>query len=378
MNILLCKPLVLLTGLGTALTLPASADRLTIELDSSYALSHFEEFDWFGGAEDFTAGVNFADFDGDGDLDLAVINGRHWPQADELMLNNGRGQFPQSRDIGDWRTTGYGGCPADVDGDGDMDLLITRDRLPVALFLNDGTGALSEAGEIGEPGAARSCFTADITQNGFPDLVIADRGGRSFIALGPLAEPDPSLIPIFDGRAVGVSGGDLNNDGEIDLVFALRGEATLAVLLSEGDAYAEPVYLGNDEQESRSVALADWDGDGDLDLVTAVLSGPNLVYLNDGGTFEETLEIGPAEEISAAVRMADFNGDGRLDAVFGNETANSLILNLEAGPQRIELPGSSDTYDLEVGDLNGDGLPDVAFANSDAENTLFFGKKIAD
>ena len=95
------------------------------------------------------------------------------------------------------------------------------------------------------------------------------------------------------------------------------------------------------------------------------------------GTFEETLEIGPAEEISAAVRTADFNGDGRLDAVFGNETANSVVLNLEAGPQRIELPGSSDTYDLEVGDLNGDGLPDIAFANSDAENTLFFGKKIA-
>jgi len=355
----------------------AHADRLVIPLTDTESLTHIEEFNWFGGEDDFSAGISFADFDGDGALDIAAVNGRHWPVADMLLLNDGKGHFPMAAEIGEWRTTGYGGCPADIDNDGDMDLLVPRDWLPVAVFRNDGAGRLADAGEIGEAGAARDCATADINNDGAVDLVIADRRGGSFLALGPLG-PDARTVPLSDLPAVGVTLGGLNGDGEVDTVLALRGAATLAVFLSNGDGYAAPVLVGDAEWESRSVALADWDGDGDMDLVTAILSGANRVFLNEGGKFTRSAPIGPESEVSQGVRVADLNADGHPDAIFANEGPNAVVMNIEGLQQRTQLPGDNDTYDLAVGDLNGDGLPDIGFANSDASNTLFFLKRSGD
>lgn len=362
---------IVAAGLFLVPAAAAHADRLVTEISETRALSHVEEFDWFGAEDDFSAGISFADFDGDRDLDIVSVNGRHWPVADTIRLNNGKGRFPLAAEIGSWASTGYGGCPADIDNDGDMDLLVPRDWLPVAVFRNAGDGQLTADGEIGAAGAARACAVADFNKDGATDLVIADRKGGSFIALGPLG-PDARTIPLSDLPGVGVSTGDLNRDGVADTVLALRGEATLAVFLSEGDAYAAPLLIGDAALESRSVALADWDGDGDLDLVTAILSGANRVFLNDGGKFDEALLIGPEDEISQGVRVADLDGDGRPDAVFANEGLNAVVMNTARMPARTELPGDSDTYDLAIGDLNGDGQPDIGFANSDAPNTLFF------
>tara|TARA_R110000850_G_scaffold229171_2_gene354070 strand:+ start:1599 stop:2747 length:1149 start_codon:yes stop_codon:yes gene_type:complete len=350
---------------------PAHADRLVIPLTDTDSLTHIEEFNWFGGEDDFSAGISFADFDGDGDLDIVSVNGRHWPVADMLLLNDGKGRFPMAAEIGDWRTTGYGGCPADIDDDGDMDLLVPRDWLPVAVFRNGGAGNLTATGEIGEAGAARGCATADLNRDGAADLIIADRKGGSFIAFGPLG-PDARTLPLPGLPAVGITSGDLNSDDEADIVLALRGGATLAVLLGEGDGFAAPVLVGDAAWESRSVALADWDCDGDLDLVTAILSGANRVFLNEGGKFTKAVLIGPEEEVSQGVRVADLNSDGRPDAIFANEGQNAVVINTDGLPQRTLLPGNEDTYDLAVGDLNGDSLPDIGFANSDASNTLFF------
>lgn len=349
----------------------ADAERLTTQISETRALTHLEEFDWFGGADDFSAGISFADFDGDGDLDIASVNGRHWPVADTIRLNNGRGKFPLAAEIGDWASTGYGGCPVDIDSDGDMDLLVPRDWLPIGVFRNDGSGRLMPAGEIGEAGAARGCAAADLNADGMIDLVIADRGGGSFVAYGPLG-PDSKTHPLADLPAVGVSAGDLNGDGKADIVLALRGGATLAVQFAQEGGYADPVLVGNEDMESRSVALADWDGDGDLDLVTAILSGANRVFLNDAGQFTGTALIGPEDEFSRGVRVADLDGDGRPDAVFANEGRNAVVINRIGAPLRTELPGEADTYDLAIGDLNADGQPDIGFANSDAPNTLFF------
>jgi len=368
------KPIAVAAAFASLILAPAfaaDADRLVTDISPTRALSHVEEFDWFGSEEDFSAGLSFADFDGDGDLDIANVNGRHWPVADMLLLNNGKGRFPMAAEIGAWRTTGYGGCPADIDNDGDMDLLVPRDWLPVAVFRNDGAGHLADAAEIGEEGAARGCATPDLNNDGIADLIVADRKGGSFLAYGPLS-PSVEIHPLAAVHAVGVSSGDLNGDGKADIVLALRGGATLAILFAGETGYGAPVLVGDEDLESRSVALADWDGDGDLDLVTAILSGANRVFLNEGGAFTDTDLIGPEDEVSAGVRVADFDGDGRMDAVFANDGPNSVVMNTPAGSVRTELPGDGDTYDLDVGDLNGDGLPDIGFANSDAANTLFF------
>ena len=143
--------------LAACALLPAHADRLVIPLTDTESLTHFEEFNWFGGENDFSAGISFADFDGDGDLDIVSVNGRHWPVADVLLLNDGKGHFPMAAEIGEWRTTGYGGCPADIDDDGDMDLLtaeIVSGIASAALLLDEPFGLPEVVGSIAILGAA--------------------------------------------------------------------------------------------------------------------------------------------------------------------------------------------------------------------------------
>ena len=70
----------------------------------------------------FSASVRVADIDGDNDLDVIVANGRHWPQQNFLLMNQGRARFNIQRRLGEERVTSYAPELADLDGDGDDDL----------------------------------------------------------------------------------------------------------------------------------------------------------------------------------------------------------------------------------------------------------------
>lgn len=352
----------------------AFAEQFTTAVGQSRILMTEDYFSIFGGEDELTAGLGMADFDGDGDTDMAVINGRHWPGQDVVMFNNGAGRFPAAADAGLMRTTGYGASPADVDGDGDIDLVVARDLLSPAIYVNDGSGDLSQTVEFGVPGSARDIATGDFNGDGIIDAVLTDRGEGSFIAYGPLLD-DPQTEVVFEGNAVGVEAADLNADDLDDIIFTIRGGATLAVLINLGDSFADAILLGAEDQQSRAVAAVDMDGDGDMDLVTAVLTGPNRIFYNEDGRFGRSEAIGPDDEASAAVAIADFNQDGRPDAVFGNEGNNSLYLNRPEGFEIIEIEGDDgDTYDIKAIDITGDDYPEILVANSGSSNFIYWNR----
>ena len=352
---------------------PAIAQRSVVPLSDDIGLMHIPPFTWFGGEDDFSAGIAIADFDGDGDNDIASVNGRHWPVADEILYNNGNGRFFEAETIGERRTTGYGACAGDVDGDGDIDMLVARDGLPGAIYLNDGAGTLTDVIQIGPAGAARDCLLTDLNGDGELDAVLGDRGGNTTLTLGPLLQDNPSQT-LFSGPVIGLTSGDLNGDTWPDLVLSLRGEATLAILYNQGeDGFSDPLMLGAENLQSRSTALGDWDGDGQIDIGAAILNGANLIFLNRDGDFSNTVRIGAPGEASAAIALTDLDSDGKLDAVIGNDGKNAIVMNRALGPEWIELPeDAGDTYDLAIGDLTGEGSPDIVFANSDTPNTIFF------
>ena len=75
-----------------------------------------------------SANVNLGDIDGDGDVDIVLAKGRHWPLPEVVLVNDGRGGFAERRSVGDVEDRTYTAALADLDGDGDLDLVVGNDR----------------------------------------------------------------------------------------------------------------------------------------------------------------------------------------------------------------------------------------------------------
>ncbi len=85
-----------------------------------------------------SASVCIADIDCDNDLDVVVANGRHWPQQNFLLINQGLARFNVQRALGEERSTTYASEVADLDGDDDLDIAVGNDMAPNRIFLGDG------------------------------------------------------------------------------------------------------------------------------------------------------------------------------------------------------------------------------------------------
>ena len=170
--------------------------------------------------------------------------------------------------------------------------------------------------------------------------------------------------------------GDVDADGDPDLVLANRDGQANQILLNDGFLdFREAREFGTGSDETRSVVLDDLDGDGILDIVAANIGEPNGVYLGLGeGRFEEGIPFGTNEQ-TYAVAVADLDGDGDADIVVGNVRGpNAVYLNDGTGrtwtEQRVGDEAES-TYGIATADLDGDGYPDIGFANSGAVNRIF-------
>ena len=279
-----------------------------------------------------SASVRMGDVDGDGDLDVVVANGRHWPQQNYLFLNQGRGKMSVMRPLGVDRATTYACELADLDGDGDLDLAIGNDMALGQILLNDGAGNFTSSGSFGKVASVRSLTVADIDSDGDNDLLVTCRGmqnqiylnaGNASFTAGPTyGTPKDSTID--------VAVADLNQDGHQDLVLANRDKQPSSVLLNDGKlGFDERLQFGVGKGQSRAVACGDLNGDGKLDWATGNIGQANMVYLGDGkGGVLKSLAFGDAGSRSYTIALADLNSDGQLDIVVGNAgQPNAVFFN---------------------------------------------------
>lgn len=160
---LLLASLLPLTGCATAD--PVSSP----EPYDAYRIHPFLSFDT---EDSLTADVALADLDNDGDLDVLAANGRHWAQQDFAFLNDGTGRLLEATRIGERLSASYVLCPADLDRDGDIDL-VEGTETTNAVYLNDGKAGFTRH-SFGEDADTYGIAIGDMNGDGKPDLVFAN------------------------------------------------------------------------------------------------------------------------------------------------------------------------------------------------------------
>jgi uncharacterized delta-60 repeat protein len=323
--------------------------------------------------------VATGDFDGDGDLDLAVGS----PASVDILINDGTGTFTTGSQIlsgalgglNPWTVTA-----GDFNNDGAIDLAVTGTggSSAVYILLNNANGTGTFAVSSFNVTGITQCWhltSADIDGDGDLDLLVANTTGTSVNILlnNGAGTFTPGTNPTVGSNPRCVAAADLDNDGDIDLAVGNNFGSTVSVLLNNGDgtfsaapnittAGANPVF----------VAAGDLDGDGKLDLAVAN-SDLNTVQIfrnTGGGTFTSISNLptfgtppGPV-----FVSLADFDGNGTLDIATVNYGSTNMSFFRNNGSasfnNAVNYPAIIAPNFIAAGDFDGDGDLDWAVTNS--------------
>jgi hypothetical protein len=302
--------------------------------------------------------VALGDLDGDGDLDAVVAN--HSNQAQTVWLNDGEGNFSAHPTTPSFGAGSSGALElGDLDGDGDLDVLVLNDLDQAqTVWLNDGTGAFTQLGSFGS-GYSVGGALGDLDGDGDLDAVVANREAQAETvwlndgAGNFSAHPtSPSFNAGTDSSAVAL--GDLDGDGDLDAVIANydsgAGVTVENVWLNDGNGafsahLIRPSFGAG--SESGAIRLGDLDGDGDLDAVVANHSSQaETVWLNDGSGNFSAHPTAPSFEAGSSygAALGDLDGDGDLDVLVANlGGAQTVWLNDDVLPPPTSTPTSTPT-----------------------------------
>ncbi|MFQ5503628.1 MAG: FG-GAP repeat domain-containing protein [Planctomycetota bacterium] len=343
---------------------------------------------------EFTSVLELGDIDRDGDADVVL---GHPVGRTSLYLNDGRGTFSDATahrlPLDLERRQGL--VLEDLDRDGDPDIVVIGGNTPPRLFVNDGKGFFINASSATRYvpdtafGAIQSACLADLDGEGSLDLVYAtDSHGQFHYVNDGKGEfrgaPGSGLSAAKKVSARTVVAGDVDRDGDNDLVFGATFQTQTRLFLNDGKGTFTDVtatHLPASRGQTHHIALLDVDGDGDLDLLLANFSKQNRLFENDGkGRYRDVTATNLPVDADASnwVVGGDVDQDGDLDLVWGNGDLNvfpnkgrqnKLYLGDGKGKfsdnTSVGLPkAASNTESLVLGDVDQDGDLDLVTANS--------------
>jgi len=284
-------------------------------------------------------GVGVADFDGDGDLD-AFIACHQFVELSKVYLNDGHANFQDAgQDLGDARSSGVEVNLLDLNGDGHIDVHVMYydpQGLPDKVYLNDGHANFTDSGlALDEETVA----WGDLDGDGDVDY-FGKRWGQGYVAqlndgsgqfsVGWHKDDSQSTVG-------GVALADFDGDGDLDALVmnGLRRTGSYPSLLLWNDGSGQFTDSGQrlNETLGAEAAVGDLDGDGDLDVFVTNMDLPNQVWLNDGGQFSDSgLRLGENSDMSGKPSLGDLDGDGDLDVFVGRFSGGAEIwLNSASG-----------------------------------------------
>ncbi len=302
-------------------------------------------------------GLVSGDFNGDGKPDVAVVQNAQTTAGIsqiDVLLGNGDGTFTLGQMIIFPEVQAI--AVADLYGDGIPDLVVTADagttqtsNGTVTVLLGNGDGTFEAKSTASSGAGPESLAVGDFNGDGKPDVAVANLIADTVTVL--LGNGDGTLTPLAAAPTTGegpetITVADFNGDGVLDLAVANTGinyqngsqvPGSVTILLGNGDGTFVPAPVspatGNDP---FTVAIGDFNGDGNADLVTAnrVNLGTVSVLLGNGdGTFAPALNLSAGNAPNFA-GVGDFNGDGLSDiAVADSDAPTSYVFLSQAGPQ---------------------------------------------
>jgi hypothetical protein len=318
--------------------------------------------------------VATGDFNGDGIPDLAVAN--TGANTITVLLGNGDGTFKSAASL-QTGSAPYTLVAGDFNRDGHVDLAVTlnsNNSSGINVFLGNGDGTFTPSGSNPPTGIQPSGMTVgDYNGDGLLDLAVANAGNGTVTIL--LGNGDGTFTPAnLSPQLVSPTGsmvqGDFNGDGILDLAVSGLYDGNLTILLGDGDGSFTPAGVFSEGNGSNSIATGDLNGDGKLDLVVGNAYSATLSILlgNGDGTFTAPATAPAISNYLAAIAVADLNNDGKADIVITNYYDSNITVLLGNGDGTFAAGTTTatgvDPLALAVGDWNGDGINDVAVANN--------------
>ncbi len=387
-------------------------------------------------------GAAWADWDGDGDHDLYITNRVSYSSGADPTNHLFRNDGPDGGDPDSWLfadvTTpiladddyGQGVAWADYDGDGDLDLYMVNMQVNPEypaynrLYRNDGGGVFTDVAPtlgLDHEGSGRSCSWRDFDQDGDADLYLCNNGANRLYrndggGVFTTMAPDDTFTISDNSYTMACAWADYDGDGDPDLYLSNHDDQPNRLLRNDGEDELNPgewlwtdvaPSLGLDNAESGTgVMWGDFDNDELLDLYVCNL-GPNALYHNvsEGGEIE-FVDIAPLYDVGldddqygAGVVWFDYDNDGDLDLYQGNHwnaqsdpAVNFLFRNDGPDGQQpdgwlftnvapssgLNISDDASTNGVACADFDEDGDLDLYLATMAGLNNKLFRNDVAD
>ena len=337
----------------------------------------------FATAVDYALGDNpnsgiAADFNGDGKLDLAIGNVAAKNIA--ILINNGNGTFAAAVNY----TVDFNpesSTAADFNGDGKLDLVVGNflggptTGGSMSVLIGNGNGTFQPAVTTAIPNPFH-VVAVDLNADGKPDIVAASAvpSEKVSVRLGNGNGTFQAPVTYTAGsvpRTLAIA--DYNGDNKPDVVVSNSGSgsSTLSLLIGNGDGTLQAAVPINVGIRPQGIAAGDLNGDTKPDLVVADTNGNNVVVVinNGNGTFQGPVGYPTALTEPLNLAVADFNGDGKLDVVTpGNFTPLGFSILRGNGDGTLQgpdtRPARSNSFSPIAADFDGDGRADLALVNN--------------